>query len=489
MQQAVIDAVALELERRGIEGVANEGRPGGDELGPTSGLSIYNVDIRSDGNYLVGIAWEDGEPYFTFASNVSSSSDDVECIADWIVSVCEYLGTDDYQRAVLSGENSLSYCPPPPRPTLEGRAKRSAQSSDVADAFKFPRDRGASEGTSSQEPFSSERRSEGSVWSGSYLPRTTAIPVFDFSELPVDGIRFEQLIRELLLKSGFEVHWTGVGPDNRRDLVLTERAIGPFSQFERRWLVSCKHFANSGKSVGMEAVSSIIDDCAAVNAEGFLLVCSTHPSSSVVNRLQELRSSGRLATAIWDAIEIEKRLRTFPTLTLVQIFLPKTARSLEWTIFASATPSLWAAFFKGYFFYLACRDAHLFRPLAEVEQIVQALEQVACDAGVDSLRPRAIYLDDKNSNYLVFVDKLVGDDKNTEAYGYELMRKLQFTAHVDWRIRDPEDKLELTDDILQMVDWDLRIVRADFASDHFDPDHQSYYEPYMENFRFGSRRD
>ncbi len=179
MKQDVIDAVALELERRGIEGVANEGRPGEDELGSTSGLSIYNVDIRTDSKYLVGIAWEGGEPYFTFASNVRSSSDDVECIADWILSICEYLGTDDYQRTVLSGENSLSYCPPPPRPTLEGRAKRRAHSV-AAGAFKFPRDRGGSEGTSGQEPFRSDRRSQGSGWSGSYLPRTTAIPLFDF---------------------------------------------------------------------------------------------------------------------------------------------------------------------------------------------------------------------------------------------------------------------------------------------------------------------
>jgi hypothetical protein len=109
MDQEVINAVALELERRGVEGVANEGEPGEDELGPTSGLSVYNVDIRTNRRYLVGIAEHDGEPYFTFASNIPGTSNDVEGIVDWILSICKYLDTDDYHNAVLSGENKLTY--------------------------------------------------------------------------------------------------------------------------------------------------------------------------------------------------------------------------------------------------------------------------------------------------------------------------------------------------------------------------------------------
>jgi HJR/Mrr/RecB family endonuclease len=50
--------------------------------------------------------------------------------------------------------------------------------------------------------------------------------MLDFTELLPDGIRFEQLVRELCLRSGFEVHWTGVGPDGGRDLILIEKAAG-----------------------------------------------------------------------------------------------------------------------------------------------------------------------------------------------------------------------------------------------------------------------
>jgi len=74
--------------------------------------------------------------------------------------------------------------------------------------------------------------------------------MLDFTELPADSVRFEQLIREILVRSGFEVHWTGTGPDGGRDLAAIERALGPLAQFERRWLVNCKHYAGSGRSVG-----------------------------------------------------------------------------------------------------------------------------------------------------------------------------------------------------------------------------------------------
>jgi hypothetical protein len=116
--------------------------------------------------------------------------------------------------------------------------------------------------------------------------------MLNFKELPSDGIKFEQLIRELFIRSEFEVHWTGVGPDGGRDLVVTEKVTGPLAPFERKWLISCKHFAHSGKSVGLEDVRDITDACRAVNATGFLLVCSTQPSSSVVRRLHEINAGG-----------------------------------------------------------------------------------------------------------------------------------------------------------------------------------------------------
>lgn len=106
--------------------------------------------------------------------------------------------------------------------------------------------------------------------------------MIDFSELPENGVKFEQLIRELLILEGFEVHWTGVGQDGGRDLTLIEKLEGPLSNYERKWLVSCKHFANSSKSVGREQAGNITEDCRAVGAEGYILACSTQPTAGLV---------------------------------------------------------------------------------------------------------------------------------------------------------------------------------------------------------------
>jgi hypothetical protein len=115
--------------------------------------------------------------------------------------------------------------------------------------------------------------------------------MIDFKELPDDGIKFEQLIREILVLERFETHWTGVGPDGGRDLVIIEHLEGNLSDYKRKWLVSCKHYANSGKSVGREDIGNIIDDCKSINAEGYILACSTQPSSSLVTRLDEIASN------------------------------------------------------------------------------------------------------------------------------------------------------------------------------------------------------
>ncbi|MNB99404.1 hypothetical protein D3C75_466830 [compost metagenome] len=44
--------------------------------------------------------------------------------------------------------------------------------------------------------------------------------MLDFSELPRNGVLFEQLLREILVREGFEVHWTGVGIDGGRDIIF-----------------------------------------------------------------------------------------------------------------------------------------------------------------------------------------------------------------------------------------------------------------------------
>lgn len=170
----------------------------------------------------------------------------------------------------------------------------------------------------------------------------------DFSNIK-NGTIFEQLCRELLIRIGLDVHWTGEGQDSGRDLIIIEKVNGILAPFERRWLVNCKHNSRSGKAVGMNDIIDIKDACAAVGANGFLLICSTHPTAALVKRLEELNSK-EFVTRCWDSIELVNRLTTPETLSLIKLFIPEDRINDEWKIYSTIKPSLWGANYKGYFF-------------------------------------------------------------------------------------------------------------------------------------------
>jgi hypothetical protein len=308
--------------------------------------------------------------------------------------------------------------------------------------------------------------------------------MLDFKELPDDGIAFEQLIRELLLRSEFEVHWTGVGPDGGRDLVVIERAVGQLAPFERKWLVSCKHNAHSGKSVALEDVRDVVDSCSAVDASGFLLACSTQPSSSVVRRLDEIRSKGQILTKYWDSVEIEKRFDTPATFPLISLFFPISAAARPWRIYNTDSPSYWAANYKDYFIYLTSRDANTFPSLNDIELIVGWLESIKLPEGENwerhYIRPRAVYFDNKNEQYIVFADYLYPRGKDREVV---LPRAINEVLH-DGAGLHSDGTAEW-----YITQWDIRYVETHQVSDHFHLDHQDYYKPFMNEYRSGMSRN
>lgn len=308
--------------------------------------------------------------------------------------------------------------------------------------------------------------------------------MLDFTELPADGVRFEQLIREILIRSSFEVHWTGTGPDGGRDLVAIERALGPLAQFERRWLVSCKHYANSGRSVGLDDVTDISDACAAVDASGFLLACSTQPSSTVVRRLEEIELNRGIVTRYWDSIELEKRLDSPSTFPLINIFLPKGSAAMPWKIYNTTRPSFWAANYKDYFLYLGSRTSNLFPQLGDVENIVARIESIKLPKGENwnkhYVRPRGVYFDDKNEQYSVFADYLYPEGKQ---------KKTLTPKQINAVLKDGEGLYSDGQSMWYLTRWDIRYVATNQISDRFHLDHKDYYEPYIDNFRIGHSRE
>ena len=296
--------------------------------------------------------------------------------------------------------------------------------------------------------------------------------MIDFKELPEDGIKFEQLSRELLKRSGFEVHWTGVGQDNSRDLIIIEKAEGTLAPFKRKWLVSCKHFAHSNKSVGLSDIQNITDQCAAIDATGFLLVCSTQPTSSVIRRFEEIENQGKLILRYWDSIEIEKRLDTPETFPLIHIFFPKSAKNNKWKIYNTTSPSFWAANYKDYFLYLSSRTANTFPELRDIEKFIKRIESISLPEQ-HYLRIRAVYFDNKHCQYVVFLDYLYpsGDDKQV----ISVENILQQEDRNDW--------------LWTQTYWDIKYINCYILSDHFHLDHKDYYIDYFKNFQIGLSRD
>lgn len=73
----------------------------------------------------------------------------------------------------------------------------------------------------------------------------------NFSELR-DGAAFEQLVRDVLIALNYTVRWSGLGPDDGKDLIVEEPGDPLFGAKVRRWLVSCKNFAGSRRSVNFQ---------------------------------------------------------------------------------------------------------------------------------------------------------------------------------------------------------------------------------------------
>jgi hypothetical protein len=233
----------------------------------------------------------------------------------------------------------------------------------------------------------------------------------------------------------------------------------------------------------LDDVVDISDACASVDATGYLLVCSTQPSSAVVRRLQEIQTNKGIVTRYWDSIEVEKRLNAPNTFPLINIFFPKSSAGTRWRIYNTTRPSFWAANYKDYFLYLGSRISNLYPSLPDVEEIVKRLESVELPKGSDwnehFIRPRAVYFDDKHDQYTVFADYIYprGDNRN-----------VLLPTQLDRVLKDGQGLYSDAQAMWKLTHWDISYVSTNQVSDHFHLDHKSYYEPYMDNFQTGSAR-
>ena len=113
--------------------------------------------------------------------------------------------------------------------------------------------------------------------------------IVDFSELPFDAYdAWESLSKSFLQAKGFRVSIPPArGVDNGCDMIVAD-------QCGLSYLVSCKHFATSGRSVGVDDEQNISDRVAMRGLSGFIGVYSTVPSQGLINCLEGLKTSGYL---------------------------------------------------------------------------------------------------------------------------------------------------------------------------------------------------
>ena len=308
--------------------------------------------------------------------------------------------------------------------------------------------------------------------------------MIDFAEMPGDGKTFARLIERLLVSAGLETQWVETDAGRGRVLTATEVAPGLLAPLKRKWLVACSHDANSEQVVRPEDLTAIYDACASAHATAILLVSSTRSSPETLRGLKALESRKGIVTRVWDHIELEARLNKPNTISLVSIFLPKTAAALPWKIWDTASPALWAAEYKGYFLYLAAKEPTLFPAIKDVEAIVEKMERVLPPGSGQHrhcIRPRAVYFNDYHRQYRVFADYISprGDEANIIQLN---------NVH---RILENGQPLYPNDQSARITaSWNLRYISTRQDSPVYrDVDHENYYAPFMDNFQTGRARD
>lgn len=281
------------------------------------------------------------------------------------------------------------------------------------------------------------------------------------------------------------MHWTGKGQDGDKDLIAIETAKGPIENFKRTWLINCKHYAGSGKSVSVKELNNITDACKSIGATGFLLICSTQPTSSLINRFKELSEQNDIIFNYWDAIELERRLFLLESFSLIHRFFPQSSQHIGWKIYNTYSPSFWAAKYKDYFVYMGCRCSHVFPELTDIEQIFKIIEKIELPKNdifkEHFVRPRAIFFDDKHGQFTVFIDYMISNEEISKLPSIKIKIRRFLDENTYLYFRDGS--------FSNCINWQISFIECDQYDDKFNVDNINYYEPFIRNFQYGVQRD
>jgi len=155
--------------------------------------------------------------------------------------------------------------------------------------------------------------------------------MIDFTEIPEDGETWELFARDFLQELGFFIESSpDRGPDGGKDLIVTEELKGTLGNYKFRWLVSCKHFAHSRKSVQEKDELNIVERLESFKADGFIGFYSTIPSSGLNDRLNELKEKSRIKDyRVFDQSLIENHLIRVGFSQILMRYLPLSYKAIN----------------------------------------------------------------------------------------------------------------------------------------------------------------
>lgn len=299
--------------------------------------------------------------------------------------------------------------------------------------------------------------------------------MLDFKELDQNGETFELLIRDILARKGFQVQWSGRGADGGKDIICIERRDSFFAADSKKWLVQCKHNARSGKSVSHSDLDDIVDSCTQHNAEGYLLACSTQPSSGAISRLEGITNNpqNNITAVCWDSGIIEDLLATPLMWSIAHKYMPVSSAAMGLNVYATDQPNCWIVNYRGYYFSLNNRiGSSCGHHFASINNRIEEIENIDLPEK-HFIRIRSIFYDDKGITYTWYLDYMYPHKDAPALSTAEI-------AHI------LGDGYALEDG--QCYSFDIKLNSYLEHSDHFDPDHYDYYIPYINNYSKGFPR-
>lgn len=156
--------------------------------------------------------------------------------------------------------------------------------------------------------------------------------MIDYKELSNDGEQWELFARDFFEALGYTIdNPPDRGADGGKDLLISESIKGRFSSYTFKWLVSCKNFIKSNKSVNeREDEVNILERCKSFKADGFIGFYSTIASSGLNHRLAQLKKEREIQDyKIFDGIYIENILMNYGLTKIILRYFPESYKKIR----------------------------------------------------------------------------------------------------------------------------------------------------------------